>query len=180
MYWGYCAVLSCVRLFAVQWTVVRQVPFSMGFSRQEYWRGLPFPTSGALPDPGIKPTYPESPALAGRFFFITSELTNNVVRVSGEQQRDSAIWDVYIYTYTQRYRSILPSTPLPSTLPHNIEQSSTCYIVGRCWLSILKIAILHLTFNPSGFPFQITNKHFKKRQLSKKLLKKRELERRKE
>ena len=42
-----------------------QVPLSMGFPRQEYWSGLPFPSPGDLPDPGIKP---KSPALAGRFF----------------------------------------------------------------------------------------------------------------
>ena len=47
--------LSRVRLFATPWTVACQTPPSMGFSRQEYWSGLPFP-SGVLPDPGIKPT----------------------------------------------------------------------------------------------------------------------------
>ena len=40
----------------------------MGFSRQEYWSGLPFPPLGNLPDPGIEPTSPESPTLAGGFF----------------------------------------------------------------------------------------------------------------
>jgi len=42
----------------------------MEFSKQEYWNGLPFPTSGHLPDPGIKPMSPASPALAGRLFTI--------------------------------------------------------------------------------------------------------------
>ena len=41
---------------------------SMEFSRQEYWSGLPFPSPGDLPDPGIEPASPESPALAGGFF----------------------------------------------------------------------------------------------------------------
>ena len=50
--------LSCVRLFATPWTVAYQAPPSMGFSRQEYWRGLPFPSPGDLPDPGIKPGSP--------------------------------------------------------------------------------------------------------------------------
>ena len=45
-----------------------QAPLSMGFLRQEYWRGLPFPTPGDLPNPGIEPASLESPALAGRFF----------------------------------------------------------------------------------------------------------------
>ena len=39
-------------------TVARQAPLSMGFSRQEYWRGLPFPSPGDLPDPGIEPQSP--------------------------------------------------------------------------------------------------------------------------
>ena len=46
--------LSRIRLSATQWTVARQAPLSMGFSRQEYWSGLPFPSSGCLPNPGIK------------------------------------------------------------------------------------------------------------------------------
>ena len=51
--------------FANLWTVAHQFPLSMEFSRQEYWSGLPFPSPGDLPDPGIKPM---SPALAGGFF----------------------------------------------------------------------------------------------------------------
>ena len=46
--------LSCVRLFATPWTVARQAPLSMGFSRQDYWSGLPFPSPGNLPNPGIE------------------------------------------------------------------------------------------------------------------------------
>ena len=63
-------VFSCVRLFATPWTVAGQAPLSMGFLRQEYWSGLPFPASGALPDPKIKPESLASPALAGEFFPI--------------------------------------------------------------------------------------------------------------
>ena len=47
--------LSRVRLFAAPWTVAHQAPPSMEFSRQEYWSGLPFPSPGDLPDPGIEP-----------------------------------------------------------------------------------------------------------------------------
>ena len=46
--------LSCVRLFATLWTVAYKAPPSMGFSRQEYWSGLPFPPPGNLADPGIE------------------------------------------------------------------------------------------------------------------------------
>ena len=81
----------------------------MAFFRQEYWGGLPFPSPGDLPDPGIEPM---SPVLAGRF--STTEL-------SGEQQRDSAL---HIHV------SILSQIALPSRLPYNTEQSSMCYIVG--------------------------------------------------
>ena len=47
--------LSHVQLFAAPWTVAYQAPPSMGFSRQEYWSGLPFPSPGDLPNPGIEP-----------------------------------------------------------------------------------------------------------------------------
>ena len=55
--------LSCARLFATLWTVARQAPLSMGLSRQECWSGLPFSPPGDLPDPGVKPASPVSPAL---------------------------------------------------------------------------------------------------------------------
>ena len=55
---------SCPTL-ATPWTVAHQAPLSVGFSRQEYWNGFPFPSPGDLPDPGIKLPYPVSPALAG-------------------------------------------------------------------------------------------------------------------
>ena len=50
--------LSHVWLFAIPWTVAHQAPTSMGFSRQEYWSGLPFPSPGDLPKPGIEPRSP--------------------------------------------------------------------------------------------------------------------------
>ena len=61
-------VLSHVQLFATLWTVAHQVPLSMGFSRQEYWRRLPCPPPGGLSNPGIKPMSLMSPALAGRLY----------------------------------------------------------------------------------------------------------------
>ena len=50
--------LSHVRLFVTPWTIAYQAPPSMGFSRQECWSGLPFPSPGDLPDPGIEPGSP--------------------------------------------------------------------------------------------------------------------------
>ena len=58
-------LLNRVRLFATLWTVARQTPLSMGFSRQAYWSGLPFSPPGGLSGPGIKPG---SPALSARSF----------------------------------------------------------------------------------------------------------------
>ena len=55
-----CKSLSRAWLFAILWTTTRHAPLSMGFARQEYWSGLPFPSWGDLPDPGIEL---ESPAL---------------------------------------------------------------------------------------------------------------------
>ena len=49
-----CQSLSCVCLFATPWTVAHQAPLSMGISRQEYWSGMPCPSPGDLPDPGIE------------------------------------------------------------------------------------------------------------------------------
>ena len=59
---------SPVPLCVTPWTIDHQAPLSMGFSRQEYWSGLPCPPPGDLPDPGIEPSSLKSPELAGRFF----------------------------------------------------------------------------------------------------------------
>ena len=59
---------------ATLWTVALQVPLSMGFSRQEYWSGLPCPSPGDLPNPGIEPTSLTSPELANGFFTTAKSL----------------------------------------------------------------------------------------------------------
>ena len=73
--------LSHVQFFVTPWTVTHPNLLSMGFSRQEYWSGLPFPPPGDLPDPGIQPAAPTS-ALAGRFF--TSEPLGKPENEGGE------------------------------------------------------------------------------------------------
>ena len=62
-----CAVFSEVWLWGLM-DCSGQAALSMGFPRQEYWKGLPFPSPGDPPDSGIEPASPASPALAGRFF----------------------------------------------------------------------------------------------------------------
>ena len=73
--WAPCQCCACllsrfhpIRLFATPWTIVHQAPLSMGFSRQEYWCGLPCLLPGDLPDPGIKPACLLPPEFAGGFF----------------------------------------------------------------------------------------------------------------
>ena len=68
MYECMLSCFCCVWFFATLWTVTCQAPLSMGFSRQEYWRGLPFLPPGDFANLGIKPESLLSPALAGRFF----------------------------------------------------------------------------------------------------------------
>ena len=61
--------LSCVQVFAAPWTITYQAPLPMEFSRQEHWSRVPFCSPGHLSNPGIKPKFFTSPALAGGFFF---------------------------------------------------------------------------------------------------------------
>ena len=62
--------------FATSWTAAHQVPLSMGFPRQEYWSGVPLSSPGDLPDPGIEPTSPMSPALAGGLIITSATFTD--------------------------------------------------------------------------------------------------------
>ena len=64
---SYCSLVTklCPTLLPLPWTISNQDPLSMGFPRQEYWSGLPFPSPEDLPDPGIKHAFP---TLTGRFF----------------------------------------------------------------------------------------------------------------
>ena len=63
---GLLVATSCLTL-VTPWAVAHQAPLSLGFSKQEYWSGLPFPSPGDLPDPGIKP---ESPALQAEVVYL--------------------------------------------------------------------------------------------------------------
>ena len=75
-----CSVLSHLWFFATPWTVARQAPLSMGFTRQEYLSGLPFLPPGDRPDPGVEPASPVVPTLTGRFF--TTELPGKPLKHS--------------------------------------------------------------------------------------------------
>ena len=69
---GILTHFSHVRLFVTVWTVDHQAPLSMRFCGQEYWSGWPCPPPGDLSNPGIEPTSPISPALAGGFFITNT------------------------------------------------------------------------------------------------------------
>ena len=84
-------VLNHVHLPETPWIVACQAPLSMGFSRQEYWSGLPFPSPRDLPNPGIKP---RSPALAGRFFtsHATREAQGGILVLPSHVQLFVTLW----------------------------------------------------------------------------------------
>ena len=79
--------LSRVQLFATLWTVAYQAPPSMGFSKQEYWSGLPLPSPGDLPDPGIEP---RSPTLEADT--LTSEPPGSLMKYFVNSQKTSVRW----------------------------------------------------------------------------------------
>ena len=71
IYPKHAQLLSCVQLFMTLWTVALHVPLSMGFSRQEYWSGLPFPPPGNLPNPGIEFASPKAPTLEANSLLLS-------------------------------------------------------------------------------------------------------------
>ena len=111
-----CAVLSPssrVQLFVTPWAAAHQAPLSTGFSRQEYWSGLPGPSPGDLPHPRIKSATLPSPALADRFFTTSTTWEASVCLIT----------DSYYYIKQSRlFPDCLKSfyytkwNPLPETL----------------------------------------------------------------
>ena len=107
---SYC---SYVQLFATLWTVAHETPLSMGFSREEYWNGLPFPSPGDLPDAGIEPISLLSPALAGGIFttratqaktYITEKKKKRVIVVGrGQKGGNTPYLPTYTHTHTHTH-----------------------------------------------------------------------------
>ena len=133
-------LLSRVQLSATPRTVACQASLSMGFPRQEYCSGLPFPSPGDLPNPGIKPT---SPALAGRYFTIShqgspkdtdsvqfSSVTQSCLTLCNPMNRSTPGLPVHHqlpeFTQTHVHRvsdAIQPSHPLSSPSPLALNPS---------------------------------------------------------
>ena len=80
--WSEVKSLNRVRLFETLWTVAYQAPLSMGFSRQDYWSGLPFPPPGDVPDPGIESTSPASPTLQADSLPLSHQRSPYIVNYS--------------------------------------------------------------------------------------------------
>ena len=105
---------SCIQPFATLWTIAHQPPLSMGFFRQEYWSGLPFPSSEDLPNLGIEPASLLSPALSGRFFTT------------------SATWETLVTKVKVKLLSCVRLFATPWTVAHQAPQSME-FSRQECW-----------------------------------------------
>ena len=132
---------SCVPLFVTPWTVAHQVPLSMGFSRQEYWSGLPFPSPGDLSDPWIESMSLMSLALAGRFFTTHASFLC----------RENRVLTYYIFSCVS---PLLSQKRLdPDTSGHQMYMSSiTTSIFLQCQLGVLQLSSI-LTLSGDGVRF---------------------------
>ena len=150
-------LLSCVQLFATPWTVAQQASLSMGFSRKEYWSGLPFSSPGDFPDPGIEPRSPalQADALTSeppkwhqiisiRIIFCSSH--NKILqKISTEKSQE--LWNSLVYitsliTIAEEIRLLIifldirvlahPSTPASSFLypASNLDWRFISYMIS--------------------------------------------------
>ena len=104
--------LSRVRLFVTPWTVAYRAPLSMGFSRQEYWSGMPFPSPGDLPDPRIEPGFPALEADA-----LTSAPPGKPHKV------------IYFIFKTHQFPTLDPHQQ-PSNFQGNLSKSNTKFLLN--------------------------------------------------
>ena len=103
--------LNCVRLFETPWTVAYRAPPSMGFSRQDYWSGLPFPSPGDLPNPGIEPGSPSLQADA-----LPSEPPGNPTLYPWcHLERPTWPPQIHVHLEPQNVTLLVKSTPLVFT-----------------------------------------------------------------
>jgi len=133
----YMCMFSHVPLFVTPWTIACQAPLSTGFSRKESWSGLPFPSPGNLPDPGIKLTSLASPALAGRFFTIESPGKPHISKYIPFTSA-SLCWTLIIITTMGSFHSLLCQCPWHWGLTtQNWKQLAGLYTHGLWLISTL-------------------------------------------
>ena len=124
---------SHIQLFATPWTVAHRVPLSMGISRQEYWSGLPCPSSGCLPNLGIESMSLKSPTLVGRFFTTSATWEVLLCHQFSSVQLLSCIWLFATpwITAHQASLSITNSQSLPKLMPIKSVMPSSHLIFCR-------------------------------------------------
>ena len=141
IYISYVGVLCCfshVWLFGTPWTVARQAPLSMGFSRQEYWSGLPCPPPGDLPVPGIEPaSHLHYLSYCPDHFLYTFCVL--------EPQSSSFLVDLFVLV-----GNMFPGLPARGTLSKNICVSENVFIL---LLNLLSLICGHFSYSfcPWGF-----------------------------
>ena len=127
-------LLSHVQLFATPWTVAHQAPPSMGFSRQEYWSGLSFPSPGDLPKPGIEPGSPTLQAdyhLSHRDYVYTHLNLLNWQRTSEKKQREPNAKCLchcshFVASLYLMIISVSPSASPPGNMSHKDREEEAC------------------------------------------------------
>ena len=114
---------SHAQLFAILWTIAPTSFSVTGFSRWKYWSGLPCPSPGNLPDPGIKLTSPDSPALAGRFFTHWAHIYMGFPGGSDGKESACNVGDLGLI-YILAWRSPMDRRPWWATV-HGVAKSWT-------------------------------------------------------
>ena len=94
---------SCVHLLAIPWTVAHQPPLSMGFSRQEYWSGLPFPSPGGLPEPRDQTRISYTSRIGNGFFTTSATLSPDL---TSDHKHDHVIMLAYSTSWSQTLYSL--------------------------------------------------------------------------
>ena len=140
--------LSLVRLFATPWVVAYQAPMSMGFSRQEYWSGLPFPSPGYLPDPGIEPrsatleadTLTSEPPREAHYHIMTPFIPNYPMRSALSEVNVVTLaffWLVsMVYSFPSFYFLFLLATESCLTFCDPMDCSTPGFPVLHCLLEL--------------------------------------------
>ena len=127
--------------FETQWTVTHQAPLSMGFPRQEYWSGLPFPSSGDLPVPG---TEPMSPALAGGF--ITAEppgKPDSIVNSVNWQYYEPTSVSSQMFSFSSLFNSLTFNITWAQS---KFSRKPTCSESKFCFHRFLNLFSIHYTW----------------------------------
>ena len=152
---------SHVQLFVTLWTVTCQAPLSMGFSRWDYWSGLPWPSPGDLPNPRIKPESPVAPALAGRFF--STEPPGKPCYYFGLLFIEHLLWPKNCALYFTLHKMLLSSysahkeNKIPGDKKVTYLGKVIIMIAPGLSFSVTKVAVLELELkspNPAFFIYQ--------------------------